>query len=266
MMKTLILLKIGGNVVDDAATLGQVLDAVAGYEGPMILVHGGGKAATRLAERLGLEQQMVDGRRITDAATLDVAVMVYGGLLNKQIVAGLQARGCNALGLSGADGNSLRAVRRPPEPIDFGLVGDLEPEGVNASLLVTLLEQEVLPVFCALTHDGAGQLLNTNADTLAQSVAVALSGQYDVRLVYLFEKKGVLRDVDDQGSLIARIPIAEAETLIAEGVIHSGMIPKIRNAAAAVARGVASVSIGQPQYLHAILNEDPDACTRIVAD
>lgn len=265
-MKTLTLLKIGGNVVDDASLLGRVLDAVAAHDEPMILIHGGGKAATRLAERLGLEQQMVDGRRITDAATLDIAVMVYGGLLNKQVVAGLQARGRNALGLSGADGDSLRAVKRPPVPIDFGLVGDLEPEGVNTSLLAHLLEQDILPVFCALTHDGAGQLLNTNADTMAQSVAVALSGQYAVRLVYLFEKKGVLRDVDDEASLIARIRAPDVEALIAEGVIHSGMIPKIRNAAAAVARGVASVSIGQPEYLHAILTETPDACTRIVAD
>lgn len=266
MTKTLTLLKIGGNVVDDPATLAQVLDAVAAFDGPLILVHGGGKAATRLAEKLGLEQQMVDGRRITDAATLDIAVMVYGGLLNKQVVAGLQARGRNALGLSGADGNSLRAVKRPPVPIDFGLVGDLEPEGVNAPFLASLLEQDIVPVFCALTHDGAGQLLNTNADTLAQSVAVALSAQYAVRLVYLFEKKGVLRNIDDEASLITRIPTAEAEALIAQGVIHSGMIPKIRNAAAAVARGVASVAIGQPQYLHAILTETPDACTRIVAD
>lgn len=265
-MKTLTLLKIGGNVVDDPTTLAQMLNAVAAHAEPMILVHGGGKAASRLAERLGLEQQMVDGRRITDAATLDIAVMVYGGLLNKQIVAGLQARGRNALGLSGADGNSLRAVKRPPVPIDFGLVGDLEPEGVNTGLLVSLLEQGILPVFCALTHDGAGQLLNTNADTLAQSVAVALSGQYAVRLVYLFEKKGVLRDIDDEASLISCILQAEAEALIAQGIIHSGMIPKIRNAAAAVGRGVASVAIGQPLHLHAILNEDPYACTRIVAD
>jgi acetylglutamate kinase len=259
------IVKIGGNVVDEAAILGSVLGALAAHPEPLILVHGGGKLATRLAGQLGVPQTMVDGRRVTDAATLDIALMVYAGLINKKIVAELQAAGCNALGLSGADGNSLRAVKRPATPINFGLVGDTGAEGVNAAFLNLLLQNRIAPVFSALTHDGAGQLLNTNADTLAQAIAVAMSRQYDIRLLYLFEKKGVLSDVADEASLLAEIRLNEVEALIEQRVIQAGMIPKIRNAAAAVGQGVASVLIGQPEQLQNILQHKTDACTRVIA-
>lgn len=235
--------KIGGNVLDDEQALERFLSDFAQLEGPKILVHGGGKLATQMAEQLGIPQTMIEGRRITDEATLRVAVMVYGGWINKRVTAGLQAAGCNALGLTGADGNVLRAVKRPVGAVNYGWVGDVDPSGVNAVWLANLLKDGVTPVFAALTHDGQGHLLNTNADTIASTLAVAMSQRMPTELLLCFEKKGVLRDVNDPDSLIPRIAKAEWQTLKESGAIHSGMLPKLENAFRAIEQGVQAVRI-----------------------
>ena len=232
------IVKIGGNVVDDPAALHDFVEAFAALRGPKILVHGGGKEATRLAEKMGVEVRMVDGRRITGREMLDIAVMVYAGAVNKRIVAALQAAGCNAIGLSGADADAVRARRRPAEPIDFGFVGDIE--SVAAERLLMLLGAGLTPVFSAIMHDGAGTLLNCNADSVASAVAVGMSGEAATELVYCFEKEGVL---DAGGNVIGRISRADFERLKADGTVNSGMIPKIENALRAVAKGVRSVTI-----------------------
>lgn len=240
-MERITVVKIGGNVIDDPAALGRFLAAFAALEGPKILVHGGGKLATRLAERLELEVRMVDGRRITDKGTLDVVTMVYAGLVNKQIVAGLQAAGCNALGLSGADGNIVTARRRAPEPVDYGFVGDIGH--VDERLLGRLLDAGLVPVLSAIMHDGRGTLLNCNADSVASAVAVAAARLAPTDLVFCFERRGVLRDPGDERSVIREITPATFAALRAEGAVSKGMIPKIENALRAVADGVASVAI-----------------------
>lgn len=240
-MKALTVMKIGGNVIDDPVALKAFLREFAALEGPRILVHGGGKLATRLAERLELEVRMVDGRRITDKGMLDVVTMVYAGLINKQLVAGLQAAGCNAIGLSGADGNVITARRRSPEPIDYGFVGDIEQ--VDAALIVRLLDAGLVPVFPAIMHDGKGTLLNCNADGVAAAVALAMTAQAPVDLVYCFEKPGVLRDPEDEGSVIGEITVDSFAALRADGTVSKGMIPKIESALKAVEAGVRSVTI-----------------------
>ncbi len=202
-MDRLRVVKIGGNVIDDAVALQGLLCRYAAISGPKVLVHGGGKLATELSGRLGITPKMVDGRRITSEQDLEVVTMVYAGLINKRITAQLQALGCNALGLSGVDGNVILAQRRPVKEVDFGLVGDVE--SVNGPFLSSLLEKGIAPVLCAITHDGAAQLLNTNADTIASEVAVALSPWFEVELIYCFEKKGVLRDVANEDSVIPRL-------------------------------------------------------------
>lgn len=249
-MEKITVVKIGGNVIDDPAVLKRFLGEFASLAGPKILVHGGGKLATRLAERLELQVQMVDGRRITDKGTLDVVTMVYAGLVNKQLVAGLQAAGCNALGLSGADGNALTARRRPPEPVDYGFVGDIEK--VDHALLGRLLEGGITPVFCAIMHDGKGTLLNCNADSVASSVALGAAQVAPTELIFCFEKAGVLRDPDDATTLIREITAATYPPLKADGTVSKGMIPKIENALKAVANGVRSVTIKHSDNL---LNE-----------
>lgn len=240
-MKKITVIKIGGNVIDDQPALDRFVASLAAMEGAKILVHGGGKLATRMAERLEIPVQMVDGRRITDKATLDVVTMVYAGLVNKQIVAALQASGCNALGLSGADGNIVRAHRRAPNPIDFGFVGDIDT--VDGRLLNTLLEAGITPVFSAIMHDGKGNLLNCNADSVAEAVARGAASIAPTDLVFCFEKRGVLRDAADESSVIERITPATFATLKADGVVKGGMLPKIENALKAVAAGVHSVRI-----------------------
>lgn len=249
-MKKITVVKIGGNVIDDPAVLKRFLGEFASLAGPKILVHGGGKLATRLAERLELQVQMVDGRRITDKGTLDVVTMVYAGLVNKQLVAGLQAAGCNALGLSGADGNALTARRRSPEPVDYGFVGDIEK--VDHTLLGRLLEAGITPVFCAIMHDGKGTLLNCNADSVASAVALGAAQVAPTELIFCFEKAGVLRDPDDATTLIREITAATYPPLKADGTVSKGMIPKIENALKAVANGVRSVTIKHSDNL---LNE-----------
>ena len=240
-MPSLTLIKIGGKIVEEASSLQRLLTDFAAISGHKLLVHGGGRSATRIAEQLGIESRMVDGRRITDAETLRVVTMVYGGLVNKNIVAGLQARGVNALGLTGADMDVIRSVKRPVKDIDYGYVGDVER--VDARLLGDLIARGVVPVMAPLTHDGAGNLLNTNADTIASETARALAARFDVTLVYCFEKKGVLRDPDDEDSVIPSLNRRSFEALTADGTIAGGMIPKIENALAAIEAGVKRVII-----------------------
>lgn len=240
----LFIVKIGGNVVDDANALQQFLISFAGLPGKKILVHGGGKIASRLADNLGVKVQMVEGRRITDQAMLDIVTMVYAGLSNKNVVAGLQMHGVNAIGLSGADGNVICCTKRPVREFDYGFVGDIVEDSVNTPLVKRLMESGLSPVFSAITHDGAGQLLNTNADTIASALAVAMAVEYCVSLVYCFEKKGVLRDIADEESLIPEINLTDFGNLKADGIVSDGMIPKLHNAFDAISKGVNDVYIG----------------------
>ncbi|MFC6998429.1 acetylglutamate kinase [Rufibacter roseus] len=252
-MQKLNIIKIGGNVLDNPAQLEQFLTDFAAVPGPKVLVHGGGKIASELGKQLGIEPNMVNGRRITDADTLRVVTMVYGGLLNKNLVAQLQARGCNALGLTGADANVIPAHKRPVKDVDYGFVGDVEsPDQVNVKFLASLAEQGITPVFAALTHDGQGSLLNTNADTIASTLAVALSRQFEVNLIYCFEKKGVLLDVEDETSVIHHLQPAYYTELKDKGAIFAGMLPKLDNAFAALEQGVKAVIIGDAAELHEI--------------
>lgn len=242
------IIKIGGAFLEDEKLLETFYSAFTAMEGLKILVHGGGHRASKLSKDLGIAPQMVNGRRITDAKSLEIVTMVYAGWANKTLVAGLQGRGCNALGLSGADANLIRALRRPVSDIDYGLVGDVER--VDTHGLSTLLNAGFTPVFCALTHDGNGQLLNTNADSIAADLAMALSPLYDVKLVYCFEKQGVLRDVSDPESVIPRINPDNFKILQKEGVISEGMIPKLFNSFRALQAGVDQVYIGPVSLLH----------------
>lgn len=248
-MKQLTVIKIGGNVIDNSEKLHQFLLDFTALPGDKILIHGGGKIATELGLSLGIEPKMVEGRRITDIETLRIVTMVYAGLINKNMVAQLQAKGCNAIGLSGADGNVIKAVKRPVKTIDYGFVGDLNESSVSSATLDSLLKSNLTPVLCAITHDGDTQLLNTNADTIASAVAVAMSALYDTRLVYCFEKKGVLRDVEDDLSLVTEIKSTEFESLRQEGVVSGGMIPKLHNAFEAIKQGVKAVYIGKADEL-----------------
>ncbi len=239
----LTLVKIGGNVIDDPVALAKFLKDVVRLEGPKVVVHGGGKLATQLAARLGIKTQMIEGRRVTDKDTLDVTVMTYAGLINKRIVAALAANGQRAIGLCGADAGVVRSVRRSPEPIDFGYVGDINTNGVDAPFLISLAEQGIVPVLCAITHDGQGQLLNTNADSVASAVAKALAQETPTTLIFCFEKSGVLLDINDPASVIHHIDRDSFETLKEQGVIAAGMLPKITGALAAVESGVKRVII-----------------------
>jgi acetylglutamate kinase len=260
-MSPLNIIKIGGNILDDEAALHRFLDDFARIPAPKILLHGGGKKATALAAQLGIPTQMVQGRRVTDAATLDIAVMVYAGLINKNLVAQLQARSCRALGLCGADAGCIRAVKRPLKDVDFGFVGDIISEAIDKDFFHNLLSQGITPVIAPLTHDGQGQLLNTNADTMASAVAVALAPLYEVRLMYCFEKRGVLRDVNDALSVIPELSEQEYEALKAQGAVSAGMIPKLDNAFAAIRQGVSGVAIGDARYLPAIAAGDTGGAT-----
>jgi len=237
----LTLVKIGGNIIDNPEACAAFLLAFAQLPTPKILVHGGGKIATQTAAQLGIETNMVDGRRITDRSMLDVVTMVYGGLVNKNLVAQLQANDCNAIGLTGADGGIIRSVKRPVKTIDYGFVGDIEE--VNAGQLQSLLNSGLVPVIAPLTYSREGLLLNTNADTMASATAVALAGTYTVNLVYCFEKKGVLSDPNDDEAVIDKLNPATYADYKSTGVINKGMIPKLDNAFAALASGVSQVTI-----------------------
>lgn len=246
-MERLTIVKVGGKVVEEKDSLDQLLNQFAQIRGKRILVHGGGKLATSFAERLGIETKMIEGRRITDAATLEVVTMVYAGLVNKNIVAGLQARGCNSIGLTGADLNVIRAVKRPVKDIDYGFVGDIM--GVNTSELRLLLTEEVVPVMAPITHDTHGQLLNTNADTIAADLAIELSNYYTVNLFYCFEKKGVLSNPEDENSVISELSFDKFKELQIEGIITEGMIPKLDNGFSAMKNGVNQVLITNPNLI-----------------
>ncbi|NTU95854.1 MAG: acetylglutamate kinase [Bacteroidales bacterium] len=242
-MKALTIVKIGGNVVDNPESLSKFLLMFNKIEAPKILIHGGGILASEISAKLGIETKMHNGRRITDAETLKVCTMVYAGWINKSIVAQLQKIGCNSLGLSGADAGVIPAKRRSPDPVDFGFVGDISPDEINTGILVSLLGRGITPVFCAITHDRNGSLLNTNADTMASGIAVALSGSYYTRLIFCFEKDGVLYDPKDEKSVIPLITKESYTRLKNEGVVSEGMLPKLDNAFFALERGVSEVYI-----------------------
>ena len=249
--RELTVLKIGGSAFDDATLLASVLDAIAALHGDVIVVHGGGIGVQRLAERLGVPQTMRDGRRVTDAETLDLAVMVYAGLLSKRLVAGMQARGRNAIGLSGADGNCLPATRRPAAGVDYGFVGDIDRQSVDIRFLASLLDAGMTPALCAIVHDGKGALLNTNADTIASVLASAFAAERNVHAVFCFDRPGVLRNVNDAGSVLPVLSQTEYQTLRAEGAISAGMLPKLDAAFSALHAGVARMHLMRASALMA---------------
>lgn len=251
-MEKLYIIKIGGNIVDNTSLLTACLTAFSKLEGQAILVHGGGKLATQLATSMGVEQTMVEGRRITDEATLKIVTMVYAGAINKNIVAQLQGLGVNAMGLTGADGNLIQAHKRTGTSIDYGFVGDVD--AVNIQFIKKLLGDNFKLVIAPITHDREGQLLNTNADTIAQSIATAMAKDYEVHLIYGFEREGVLSDVNDPSSVIAFIDRPVYGTLKDQKVIFEGMIPKIDNAYLALEGGVQSVIIGKAEKLNQLIN------------
>lgn len=246
-MQKLTIIKVGGKIVEEEQSLQKLLTDFAKIEGYKLLVHGGGRSATKLAERLGIENRMVDGRRITDKSTLEVVTMVYGGLVNKNIVAGLQALGIDALGLTGADLNIIRSEKRPVKDIDYGYVGDVKQ--VNAGMLSNLITQNIIPVLAPLTHDKHGNILNTNADTIGGETAKALAKIFDVELVYCFEKKGVLMDENDEDSVIPMLDKADFENLVEKKIIQGGMIPKLQNAFQSLEAGVKKVIITEASQL-----------------
>ncbi len=251
-MEKLYVIKIGGNIVDNPALLTECLTAFSNLKGQAILVHGGGKLATEMATSMGVDQTMVEGRRITDAETLKIVTMVYAGYINKNIVAQLQGLGVHALGLTGTDGNLISAHKRTGTKIDYGFVGDVD--SVNTNLLKKLLGDGIKLVIAPITHDGYGQLLNTNADTIAQSIATGMAKEYEVHLIYGFEREGVLADINDPSSVIAFIDRPVYGTLKDQKVIFEGMIPKIDNAYLALEGGVQSVIIGKAEKLNQLIN------------
>lgn len=244
---TISIIKIGGNVIDDPEKVDSFLNLLAKFPGRKILIHGGGVMASRLGETIGIKPQMKDGRRITDQDTLQIVTMVYAGLINKQLVSKLQALDQNALGLTGADANLIRSVKRPIKDIDYGFVGDIEE--INNQFLELLLAAQILPVICAITHDKKGQLLNTNADTIASEIATSISRKHPVNLYFCFDRPGVLIDEKNDASLIPLINEEIFDELKKENVIHSGMIPKLDNAFMALNKGVNKVWLGLPENL-----------------
>lgn len=245
--KPLHIIKVGGKIVENPADLDRLLADFSALPGHKALVHGGGRSATSIAEKLGIESKMVDGRRITDSDMLRVVTMVYGGLVNKQIVAGLQARNINALGLTGADLNYMLSQKRPVRDIDYGFVGDVK--NVDAAILADLINKNITPVLAPLTHDGEGNMLNTNADTIAAEAAKALAAHFDVTLTYCFEKKGVLADERDDKSVIELITPEIYENLLSDGTVSGGMIPKLDNAFDALQAGVSAVIISRADLI-----------------
>lgn len=241
-MEKLLVIKIGGNVIDKPEALQRFLQAFAQLPQRKILIHGGGKIATQMADKLGIETLMVEGRRITDQKMLDVVIMVYGGLVNKNIVAQLQSLGSDAIGLTGADAGIIRAKKRPIKEIDYGFVGDVET--INRSQFTLFLENELIPIIAPLTFDPiSGSMLNTNADTMASTIAVALAAHFKVNLVYCFEKKGVLSDPDDDDAVIPQLNLSSYTHYKSAGIINKGMIPKLDNAFNALQNGVTQVTI-----------------------
>ena len=233
--------KIGGGIIDNSRELATFLQIFSQVEGKKILVHGGGKSANQLLQKMGIAPIMIEGKRITDLSTLEVVTMTYAGEINKNIVADLQALSTNALGLCGADGNAILATKRPVKQIDYGFVGDLNKASINTPFFNAILDLNILPVVCAITHDGKGQLLNTNADTIAATLAIALAQTNTVELYYCFDKKGVLTDKDNEDSYIPKITPQIYQDYKAQGIITDGMIPKLDNAFATLQEGVKKV-------------------------
>jgi acetylglutamate kinase len=248
-MEQLTIVKIGGKIIDQKEKLHSFLNDFHAVPGRKILVHGGGMQATDIGDKMGVRSRYINGRRITDDDVLKLVTMVYGGLINKDIVAFLQSIGCNAIGLTGADGNAINARKRPVADIDYGYVGDVDEGGVNKNVFVVLLNAGLIPVLAPLTHDGLGNLLNTNADTIAQETGKALTGMFDICLVYCFEKRGVLQNAADDNSVISTICVDDFDRLKREQVIAGGMIPKLENAFAAIDEGVHRVVIGHASEL-----------------
>jgi len=246
-MEKLSVIKVGGAVVEDPSALENLLDAFASVEGYKILVHGGGREATRVSGLLGIESLMVDGRRVTDAATLEVVTMVYAGKVNKMIVAGLQKRHVKAIGLTGADMDCITSIKRPAGKVDYGFVGDIKK--VDEEFLSSILKMDAVPVMVPITSDGCGQLLNTNADSVASAVASAMAGMFEVSLVMCFEKKGVLSDPDDEESVIPLIDRKIYEKMVREGSVSGGMLPKLDNAFEALGKGVSRVIVTSSQMI-----------------
>ncbi len=246
-MKTLKIIKIGGNIIDNEKLLADFLIKFSRLEGLKVLVHGGGKLASKLANKMGIDVKMINGRRITNTETLDIATMVYAGKVNKSIVAQLQANNCNSVGFSGADGNTIVSEKRPVNDIDFGFVGDVKK--VNTEVLQLLVNNNVTPVFCALTHDKKGQLFNTNADTIVSELAIGFAKYFEVSLYYCFEKYGVLKDVNDDNSVIENINSNTYKRLIEDKIIADGMLPKLNNCFHAIENQVNKVCIGKPEML-----------------
>ena len=247
-METLKVIKIGGNIIDDACALDTFLQHFSKIKGPKILVHGGGKLATKLAKQMNVKVEMVDGRRITNAETLDIITMVYAGKINKNIVASLQQKSNNSIGFTGADGNTIISVKRPVKEIDYGFVGDII--NVNTTVLDMLLNVNITPVFCAITHDNNGQLLNTNADTIASEIAIGFAKKYKTELYYCFEKNGVLLDVNNDASLIENINTKKYKELLNNKIIADGMLPKMNNCFHAINKQVHKVCIGKSEMLY----------------
>ena len=247
MKSKLNIIKIGGNIINDEVALTSFLKDFSALEGSKILVHGGGKRATEIASEMGLKPKMINGRRVTDKANLEVVTMVYAGLLNKKITSQLQKNNCNAIGLSGADANCILAHKRIVKDIDYGFAGDVD--AVNSDFINVLLQNNVTPVFCAITHDKNGQLLNTNADTIASEVAISMSDFYETALNYVFELKGVLKSIEDKNSVISEINLDKYEQLVEQGIISEGMIPKLHNCFNALKKGVQKVKIGDASLI-----------------
>jgi acetylglutamate kinase len=257
-MDKLIIVKVGGNIIDDEIKLKAFLKDFAGISSKKILVHGGGKLATRLAEQLQIPQNLVDGRRITDAETLRIITMVYAGYINKNIVAGLQAGDCNAIGLTGADANSIFAHKRLHSSIDYGFAGDVDE--INVPFFRSLLDRELCPVIAPVTHDGKGQLLNTNADTISQEIANKLATHYELTLVYTFEKDGVMLDLNDDNSLVKKLNGTYYSELKTKGIIFAGMIPKLDNAFRALEAGVKKVIVGKAEDILKLVDGTKGTC------
>lgn len=256
-MDTLKIVKIGGNIIEDDALLKAFLNLFSKLEGKKILVHGGGKRATAIAAKLGIKSKMVNGRRITDAETLEVITMVYGGLVNKNIVAQLQALNIDAIGLTGADINSISSEKRPVKDVDFGFVGDVKKVAHNS--IDKLIQANFTPVFCAITHDGKGQLLNTNADTITSQLAVGMSHLYETSIYYCFELEGVLKDINNKNSVIKHIDSCLYKELLEQGIIADGMLPKLENCFDALNHGVKTINMGNTS----MLTQENDNFTRI---